>query len=179
MYSVYALVDPRDMSIRYIGLTRDAQRRYAMHLLYPGKTDKDAWLRELKDASVYPSMTVLESMETKSEAEARENYWIQHYLSINAPLTNTSKTSKMDVIRRKAHPAQPIETLEDSSEMEDIIKQAGWTPIKRTRRNNRVFLYVSRRQGAKKIERYVGAISTVEVMSIEQFRTLLLAKITR
>lgn len=66
----------------------------------------------------------------------------------------------------------------DSSEMEDIIKQVGWTPIKRIRWKS-TFLYVSRRQGAKKVERYVGPVSKVEEMSSEQFRTLLLAKIAK
>ena len=67
----------------------------------------------------------------------------------------------------------------DSSEMEDIIRQTGWIPIRRARRNNRAYLYVSKRQGGKMIERYVGAFSKVQEMSTEQFRTLLLAKIAK
>lgn len=67
----------------------------------------------------------------------------------------------------------------DSSEMEDIIRQAGWTPIQRTRRNNLVYLYASRRYGGKKVERYMGSLSKVKSMSTEQFRTLLLDKISK
>ena len=64
----------------------------------------------------------------------------------------------------------------DSSEMEDIIREVGWTPIRRKRRNNRLYLYAARRSGAVVKERYVGAVSSIQEMSPEQFRTLLLKK---
>lgn len=64
----------------------------------------------------------------------------------------------------------------DSSEMEAIVKAAGWIPIKRKRRN-RVYLYASKRRSGKMEEHYVGPLSKVEAMTSEQFKALLQKKI--
>ena len=32
-YQIYALIDPRDSTVRYVGMSRNAQRRLFQHLL--------------------------------------------------------------------------------------------------------------------------------------------------
>ena len=103
MYSVYALTDPRNESICYIGMSRNVWRRYAMHLLMPGKTTpaKNAWIEELKKIDLAPLLKILETIETMEEAGKQETYWIRHYLSLNAPLVNMAKTGKAFPTRQK------------------------------------------------------------------------------
>jgi hypothetical protein len=86
---VYALSDPRTRQVRYVGLAKNAYRRYTQHLLdpHPNK-DKDAWMEELKEAGTAPVLAILESGIDESAVREREKYWIHHYLSQGASLTN-------------------------------------------------------------------------------------------
>jgi hypothetical protein len=86
---VYALGDPRTSQVRYIGIARNVYRRYAEHLVKPHPNkNKDEWMEGMKKAGLIPTLTILESGLTKSAAREKEQYWIQHYLSLGAPLTN-------------------------------------------------------------------------------------------
>lgn len=104
MYSVYALVDPRDDTIRYIGMSKNVWRRYAMHLLIPSKgaASKTAWIKRLKEIDLAPLLTILETAETEEDALKRETYWIKHYLKQDTPLLNVAKTG----IRRFIEPKE-------------------------------------------------------------------------
>lgn len=91
---VYALSDPRTKEIRYVGMAKNAYRRYAQHLLEPHPNkDKDAWMEELKEAGTAPILAILESGIDESAVREREKYWIQYYLSQGASLTNIHHVS--------------------------------------------------------------------------------------
>lgn len=88
MYSIYALIDVRDNSIRYIGMTRNTFARLSQHLLNTGNgTPEGVWLAEMQQARVTPKLEVLEVIPSSQYEQAneqayqrareRESYWIQ------------------------------------------------------------------------------------------------------
>jgi hypothetical protein len=89
-WMIYALIDPRDDMIHYIGRTIRPNGRLQQHLEeVTVNKKKNQWLQELKKLHMTPRMEVLESLECKAiDAERRETYWIQYLLTIGAPLTN-------------------------------------------------------------------------------------------
>lgn len=47
-YQIYALLDPRDSTVRYVGMSRNAQKRLFQHLLGDSRNEyKHGWIREL------------------------------------------------------------------------------------------------------------------------------------
>lgn len=59
--AVYALVDPRDGVIRYVGASEDPERRLSQHLKRVGPPSKEmlAWLDDMENAGTRPSLHVL------------------------------------------------------------------------------------------------------------------------
>lgn len=87
MSSVYALGDPRTKEIYYIGIAQDVYRRYAQHISQPHRNEqKNAWMEDLKEAGIVPTLLILET--DPDNIYDRERYWIQHYLNLGMPLTN-------------------------------------------------------------------------------------------
>jgi hypothetical protein len=79
---VYALIDPRDGLVRYVGCSANPARRMHGHLSYARKgrdihTLKGAWIKSLLDASIVPSLRILES--TSADWESAERKWIEYY----------------------------------------------------------------------------------------------------
>lgn len=89
-YTVYALIDPRDNTVRYVGITeRPINKRLAGHLLgNDGNKTKIAWISELAQIGISPIIRPLEQVKGRKETLEREQEWIQHFLSLGAPLTN-------------------------------------------------------------------------------------------
>ena len=71
---IYALVDPRDNTTRYVGMSKDAQSRLQQHLSgYTGGKAAWLWIKELKELGVSPELHILETIETGPDA-----YYIAH-----------------------------------------------------------------------------------------------------
>jgi len=88
-YYVYALVDPRDDMIRYVGITVDPATRLRDHSGGVSANDaKDKWIAELKLLGLRPVMKILEDKVNSELIAERERYWIQTLLSSGIPLTN-------------------------------------------------------------------------------------------
>jgi len=86
---VYSLSDPRTKQVRYVGMAKNAYRRYAQHLLEPhSNEEKDVWMEELKEAGTAPVLAILESNIDESAVREREKHWIAYHLSQGFPLTN-------------------------------------------------------------------------------------------
>src|SRR6266849_5309298 len=89
MYTIYALIDPRDWSIHYVGMTDNVYARFQQHIkLQSNNEQKNTWLQELKNADVMVFMKTLETAEDLEDAMQREAYWIRHYKQLKSPLTN-------------------------------------------------------------------------------------------
>jgi hypothetical protein len=89
---VYALVDPRDLAVRYIGVTTSLKRRFAQHLhSRPTETvgpKVRAWLSDLAEHDLLPIPVKLEDVNGKTR-HAREGQWIYFGRSLGWDLLNT------------------------------------------------------------------------------------------
>ena len=87
--TIYALRDPRDDTMRYIGKARDVARRYGEHCRLSNNlcTRRHVcnWLRGLLNAGFLPQLQVLEQAQDWTEAEPR---WIAAMRAAGQPLTN-------------------------------------------------------------------------------------------
>jgi len=101
-YTIYTLVDPRDNSTRYVGLSSDVYNRFAQHILDRVNLAKHAWIAELKQQGFIPKLVVLEKdLESLDQARVREIYWISFYLNSGANLTNIHKPKPPKAIQRR------------------------------------------------------------------------------
>ncbi len=73
---IYALIDVRDNSVRYVGVTKDAFARLGQHMQDADKnTPKGLWLAELRARGLYPRLEILETITgTRQRAYARERH---------------------------------------------------------------------------------------------------------
>jgi predicted GIY-YIG superfamily endonuclease len=89
MYFIYALIDPRDNAVRYIGITNDVYARFYQHLRCDGtNVEKDNWIKELKTLNQMLLMRTLEEVETLGAVRVREQQLIRHYISTGSKLFN-------------------------------------------------------------------------------------------
>lgn len=105
---IYALIDPRFDTVRYVGRTSDPKRRLARHLgverdrriirteifnTYPippgaGPKEKELWVSSLRQEGLLPEMRILEQVRVPSRTLERETRWICHFLHHRAALLN-------------------------------------------------------------------------------------------
>jgi len=117
---VYALIDPRDDTVRYVGVTRDVYFRLSRHVKDAPKMDrKGAWISELEQLGLSPELEILETVELEAiEIDAdidvvaleREKYWIHEFLKSGAPLLNISSLSQTQPRR----PTRPRTDVQDT-----------------------------------------------------------------
>ncbi|SRR6266699_711196 len=89
MHFIYELAHPITGIVAYVGITNDLYARFKQHLRcgeINGK--KNAWIQELQDGKLIPSIRVLEVVDTSEQARDREDYWIQRYLNHGVELHN-------------------------------------------------------------------------------------------
>lgn len=103
---VYGLVDPRTGEIRYIGRTcRKLETRLsghisARHQRYAGGSKaKRAWINELIDAGLKPTIRALETFDSELDALEAEGRWIKKGMAEGWPLTNRQKSGRGMVSR--------------------------------------------------------------------------------
>src|SRR5215472_12997401 len=97
LYIIYALIDPRDESVRYIGITDNMPMRFKAHVREAGSiTAKGTWLAELRRYGLQPTVRILEEMRLEKTqrclVEERERYWIRAFEQSGASLTNIRDT---------------------------------------------------------------------------------------
>lgn len=95
MICIYALVDPRNRRIRYIGKTGDPVIRLRDHIRsvrdnWPSKNPhKERWIRQLLCAKMIPTLVVLAEVD-ETDADAAEREFITFGYDVGWPLTNIS-----------------------------------------------------------------------------------------
>lgn len=95
---IYALSDPRNYVVRYIGQTRyHPAARLGHHLTKPSNPQMAAWINELLACDACPQVHIIERA-SLSELSQREYYWIMALLSHKTPLLNA-----IDPIRRSVY----------------------------------------------------------------------------
>ena len=86
---VYALIDPDDHLIYYVGQTHKPQQRLLNHLTrWPLQVAKTIWIESLKERGKHPIMQTLEVVTSKRIALEREQAWINYFLQQGMPLVN-------------------------------------------------------------------------------------------
>jgi predicted GIY-YIG superfamily endonuclease/DNA-binding transcriptional regulator YiaG len=129
-FIIYALVDPRDNLIRYVGITDNLYSRVGAHLRETGsRTAKGKWLAELNAENLLPLAKELEQVKVSRKerylAEERERYWIEYYKKAGMPLLNViyvdigkERISPVKLSRQKYYKKQV-------STIDELRKRAG------------------------------------------------------
>jgi hypothetical protein len=93
MYVIYALTDPRDGKVHYVGMTDNVYKRFQDHIQCSGRNfDKNAWILSMREANVMVQMLELERVEDLGRARVREAYWVNHYAELGHPLANIQRS---------------------------------------------------------------------------------------
>jgi hypothetical protein len=97
-HSVYALIDPRDDVIRYVGASCQ-QERLAAHLSKArckrGNARVLAWIRELLECGMIPRQTVFMTTNDMGERDVAERYYIRKFRSTILNVVSGSPIPKM------------------------------------------------------------------------------------
>lgn len=105
LYSVYALVDPRNGAKMFIGVTNHPEGRFAAQLYYAyervgsrtHETAISAWIRNVCDEGVVPELLILEcDLHFERRLSARRKW-----LDLNPSALNLSMRSRTTTTRRK------------------------------------------------------------------------------
>lgn len=75
---MYALIDPRDLTVRYIGRSLEVSKRMAAHLGAHTNVRRTKWVAELRAAGLTPTSIILERCAKRACVEA-EGRWTRHY----------------------------------------------------------------------------------------------------
>lgn len=84
---IYALVDPRDKRVRYVGKSISPAKRLEIHLKDKCNLGKALWLEELFDLKLKPEIVILDQGD-EHDWQSRERFWIAEYRKKEPELTN-------------------------------------------------------------------------------------------
>lgn len=93
MIYIYALIDPKTGSVRYVGKTSNLRRRLNAHIARSKlgcKYHAPQWIASLVADGIRPVMDVLEEMPDDADWASREIHWIEFYKRLGCDLTNTA-----------------------------------------------------------------------------------------
>ena len=98
IYQVYALIDPRDSLVHYVGISVDAESRFYGHAHeVTGNYGESRWIKSLKKNGLSSILQILEEIDgDKAGAIAceKEQYWISEMLRLGHPLTNVAGNTR-------------------------------------------------------------------------------------
>jgi len=84
---IYALIDPRNGQVRYIGKANDPKQRKYCHINEKTTTRKANWIKNLKTNGYLPVLEIIDKVK-KEEWQFWEMHYISLYRSWNFDLTN-------------------------------------------------------------------------------------------
>ena len=85
---IYILQDPTTLNVRYVGKSKNPQRRYSSHLWAKPKVKYHSyyWIQKLLKQGLKPIMTVIDEIE--GDWQWLEKYWISQFKQWGFNLTN-------------------------------------------------------------------------------------------
>lgn len=102
-FCIYALTDPRDDRVFYVGQTDSAERREGEHQFNHSMGNKEKYLLvlEIKNAGLKLIFTVVEDGLDFMEINKREKWWVNHFTMQGHKLLNGNRgnVSKNDLFR--------------------------------------------------------------------------------
>lgn len=90
-FHIYALIDPRDGLVYYVGQTTrpDMRKISPLRGSKDDRNPKSKWVEELKAAGVMPVMEIVDSINgTLEDAISKEQQWILKHFESGSPLRN-------------------------------------------------------------------------------------------
>ena len=90
VYNLYGLIDPRTRLIRYVGYSKDLQKRYKVHLCDTDKTHKTYWIRDLQKLGLIPELKILAVTNSIEEAQRLEVALIARIKNSGVNLVNST-----------------------------------------------------------------------------------------
>lgn len=87
MKYIYALVDPTNNKIRYIGQTNNLTNRFRQHIKDTGKSHKVSWIKSLMCKNIKPIMKII-GLYDNHMINSMEMFWINYFKLCNCDLTN-------------------------------------------------------------------------------------------
>ena len=128
MIHIYALIDPRDKQVRYVGKTIHLRLRFQRHLSPSSKCIHcSTWIQSLLSIGLKPELITLELLEPDSEWEVCERKWITHFRQNGVDLTNLTeggegggtlgrlgKKNSPEHIRKSSRPGVPVQHTPES-----------------------------------------------------------------
>lgn len=88
MIYIYALVDPRDNRVRYIGKSVNPQKRYKQHCEHKSRLHRSVWIQGILKDGLKPILKILEELPDDANWQQSERDWIAYGKSIGWDLTN-------------------------------------------------------------------------------------------
>lgn len=85
---IYALIDPRNDLVYYVGKSSVNEKRPLSHLFNTHSEKVNEWIKELESKWFYPKIQIIENVEKLDELPEREVYWIQYYSNLNPFILN-------------------------------------------------------------------------------------------
>src|SRR3990167_4427782 len=98
--TIYCLRDPRDRSVRYIGVTTQSMRtRLRQHINDKQANYRTNWIKSLKKHNLLPTIHEVAKVPRES-IDHWERFWIQYFRSAGAKLTNLTNGGKAPLLGR-------------------------------------------------------------------------------
>ena len=118
MYVVYTLIDPRNDTVRYVGITKDVYLRFNQHIRGDcGNIKKNGWIFECRQENVMIIMKALEQISSIETARERERYWIRYYIESGMPIENSAVAKSILKEQRKLdRRARKLQTVEEKKQ---------------------------------------------------------------
>lgn len=126
MQFIYALKDPRNNEVKYIGKTKNLEQRLKAHLGCRLRSKKTSWIKSLKSLGLEPVMEIVEMTENPNE---REVFWIDFYNKktplLNMTVGGTGGTTHCGKPRRvKNELGQIFNSIKMASESTGILESS-------------------------------------------------------
>ena len=104
MHSIYILICPILNQVRYVGITcQRLEKRLAGHMRNEGGIEqKLAWIDTLRGQRLTARIEKIDEAPNEKQAKQAEQQWIDHYLRLGCPLTNSEVLTAQRVLDRQS-----------------------------------------------------------------------------
>lgn len=119
---IYALVDPRNHEVRYVGKTRHFQKRIRAHKERMDETRRGIWVKELREdgRALFPvKLAEVDDM----HADAAEQFWISQGRLFGWALTNTVYNNHKPSREMAQEPVAALLDTPDDAPTEAIVER--------------------------------------------------------
>jgi DNA-binding XRE family transcriptional regulator len=146
---IYGLRDPRNDVYQYIGKSTVGSKRALKHLTHSHSDKVNEWIKNLSENWLYPSVDLIEEVESIDDLPEREKHWINYYYNINPNLLN---------IQSIETPLNKVRSDED--DFNTIVRLTSMIPT--ILKNERIYRNLTQEQMSKKMGVSRSTISLAE-----------------